>query len=130
MYLNISTGELSRYEDNCIIASIGEMNLHKDGVVDDFIDLVSKKLLEVHYTIDSEAGDNTEFLLHVSKNIEAMEHTVVYTVNDYTRFITINGYSEGVIINDAGYLQLRVNSHLLLTSLLLGYEACKYENRD
>ena len=59
-----------------------------------------------------------------------MEHTKIKNVNDYTRLIIINGYSEGVIINDAGYLQLRVNSHLLLTSLLVGYEAYKYENRD
>ncbi len=130
MYLNISTGELSRYEDNCIIASIGGMNLYRDGIVDDFIKLVKEEILDFHYTVDSEAGNNTEFLLYVSREIESMEHTKIKNVNDYTRLIIINGYSEGVIINDAGYLQLRVNSHLLLTSLLVGYEAYKYENRD
>lgn len=123
MYLNLSTGEVSRYESYSKLAVIGKINLHKDGIVDDFIDLVKLELPEIHYTVDSETGDNTEFLLHVSREIGNITGISIKHINAYTRLILIDNTSVAVIINDSGYLQLRVRSHYFLLSLLVEYEA-------
>ena len=123
MYLNLSTGEVSRYESYSKLAVIGGINLRKDGIVDDFIDLVKLELPELHYTVDSETGDNTEFLLHVSREVGNIPEISIKHVNVYTRLILIDNTSVAVIINDSGYLQLRARSHYFLLSLLVGYEA-------
>jgi len=129
LWITIPSGEVLNEEPECLSAKISyllneEKTIINDDSLNNFFNLVEDKLPGRHFIVDSEEADNLEFLsfiTHWFNNDSLTQQTLDFE----SRIIETTHQGPFILVNDAGYKQLRCKYFQSLIDLYNWY--CRFD---
>lgn len=121
LYLNIKTGEIFNEEINTLSCRIctdpeeEEASINEE-YLENFWDLVKDKLPSLHFIVESEEGDNLDFLTFITHWFNR-DDRVKQTQDAETRLLETRDFGNFILVNDSGFIQFRCPSFTGLQEL-------------
>ena len=121
LYFDIKTGEIFGEEINTVSCRIcanleDEKTSINEDYLENFWDLVKDKLPSLHFIVESEEGDNLDFLTFITHWFNRDER-VKQTQDAETRLLETRDFGNFILVNDNGFVQFRCPSFTGLQEL-------------